>query len=199
MQYRHDRVSGPHPRQKESQSHTSSDFSLLAFVVGDLPSVLLDDGSAGFESNVGAGTLGVPGSTTAGIPISASCLLQILMDLRSGRLILIRFAAAASAASTDSASSPNDNKPVFLEGRWPVSHEIFYIQSARSITYFFAFRLCSLRSASRWASRRASCCALRSAAVIRGTISVNGFSMIRMPMILGGLDGFSLSMGFDLR
>jgi hypothetical protein len=59
--------------------------------------------------------------------------------------------------------------------------------SPHSHTYFFApFRL-SASSRSRCASSLARCCTRFSAAVIRGTISSNGFSNIRMVLIFGGL------------
>lgn len=77
---------------------------------------------------------------------------------------------------------------MFLREGQSALHPSSNTEIAEMGTHFFALRLCSLRSASRWTSIRASCCALRSAAVIRGTMSVKGFSTIRMPVILGGLD-----------
>lgn len=67
------------------------------------------------------------------------------------------------------------------------------VRAATTRTHFFALALFSLASNSRFASTLACCCARFSDAVIRGTMSSNGFSMIRIPRILGGRLGRSSS------
>lgn len=103
--------------------------------------------------------------------------LDRLGDSQSGRAI--SFFLIVTSASGISSASPNDNKAVFLT----VSTSQDYIRS----THFLAFARFSRFSASLFASMRASSCARFSAAVIRGTMSGKGFSMIRIPRILGGL------------
>lgn len=80
--------------------------------------------------------------------------------------------------ASSSSASPKDSSTVFLAVSVARQH---------MMTHFFALARFALFSDSCLASKRACCCARFSAAVIRGTMSSKGFSMIRTPVIFGGL------------
>ncbi len=63
------------------------------------------------------------------------------------------------------------------------NHELTHTSS----THFLALLRRSSSSRSRWACSRARCWTRFSAAVMRGTMSSNGLSIIRMVLIFGGL------------
>lgn len=100
-------------------------------------------------------------------------------DSRSCRPIpfLVVFATASTGASS---ASPKDSRPVFLQPGQ------LWLDSLYD-PHFFAFARFSRSSISFLASNLACCWPLFSAAVIRGTISSKGFSIIRIPRIFGGL------------
>lgn len=110
---------------------------------------------------------------------SQSCLVKPLRFTLS-----VSFSALASSAP--SSASPNDNNPVFLYYQ-PHCRIDRQETGQTGQTHFFALARLSRLSASCLASNFAFCCSRFSAAVIRGTISSNGFSTILIVLIFGGL------------
>lgn len=104
---------------------------------------------------------------------------------QSGRTIGFFLKVTGSSSSTVPPAIPNDRRAVFL-GPMSVSDGVGIQDTA---TYFLAPFLRAASSRSFWAASRAFCWARFSAAVIRGTMSSNGFSMILTVLIFGGLNG----------
>ena len=107
--------------------------------------------------------------------------------VQSGRKIAL-FSNVTTSSPSASASPPKLNSLTFLK-----SLSLAKNNNREQDIYFLApFLRCS-SSLSRCTSSLARCCARFSAAVIRGTISLDGLSVIRMDLIFGGLPSYQLA------
>ncbi|SRR6266478_662826 len=103
--------------------------------------------------------------------------------VQSGRATLFFFGTTETSSSPSSASAPKLNNLVSLRVSFSLR-----VSVREKDTHFFAPFRRAASSLSRIAACRARCWARFSSAVIRGTMSSNGLSMIRTLLILGGLD-----------